>query len=319
MDVQIKRYRFSDAINNELKPLFQLDNWHGLLAVMTDYLVIMTAIALSMYSMWFYPITWLVIGARQRGLSTILHESVHAALAKNKTLNHALGAYFSGYLLFQSFSLYVDSHIKKHHAFLGHKDIDPDYKYQLDVNMYGSGRRIINWKNPIQLLWTYCVYIAKNRMGIFVSRSKDAMIGRLYWLVIFLTATYFGYLAELFLYWIIPLMSSFLIIGWYLELAEHYPMVHNNDVDLYMTRNRFSSKFESLFFSIHNENYHLIHHLKPRLPFWNLEKAHVILMQDENYRNANETMGGVFISANNNQPVIQIYNNIQKSGEVQYG
>lgn len=45
---------------------------------------------------------------------------------------------------------------------------------------------------------------------------------------------------------------------------------------------------------------HLIHHLFPAIPFWNLKKAHHILMQDDGYRFINERFGGIFVSGNKN-------------------
>ncbi|MBV9575357.1 MAG: fatty acid desaturase family protein [Gammaproteobacteria bacterium] len=307
MDFERSRYHFDDKISKELAVLYKLDNWHGLIAITIDYLVIATAVGSAIYIHWLYPVAWLIIGSRQRALATILHESVHYSLAKNKTLNYVLGTFFSGYLIFQSFSLYSVSHIKKHHAYLGDKELDPDYKYHLNLNLYQSTNKKLYSNNFRAVFFTYFSYLLKNRMGIFVSKNKDAVIGRYYLMMLFISFFYFGYLKYAVIFWFVPMISSFLMIGWFLELSEHYPMVHYNNVDLYMTRNRFSHWIEAFFFSIHNENYHLIHHLKPRLPFWNMRKAHQILMQDTNYRKINQTMGGVLISSNKSAPVISLF------------
>lgn len=41
------------------------------------------------------------------------------------------------------------------------------------------------------------------------------------------------------------------------------------------------------------------------IPFWNLKKAHFILMQDDEYRSINMQFGGIFISSNKNPSMWQ--------------
>jgi fatty acid desaturase len=125
-----------------------------------------------------------------------------------------------------------------------------------------------------------------------------------YLVSIIFTLGYFNLLKYLIILWIIPLFTIFPIIGWFVELSEHYPLVDENKVDLYMTRNRFSHYTEAFIFSIHCENFHLVHHLHPGIPFWNLQKAHRILLKDEQYKNVNMKMGGLFFSSNNQQSFI---------------
>ncbi|WP_431834907.1 fatty acid desaturase [Gallibacterium anatis] len=77
----------------------------------------------------------MLIGSRQRALATILHEASHGSLTKNKNLSKILGTYFSGYLIFQSWSSYKQSHIKNHHLKLG-SDLDPDYTFYCKMGVF---------------------------------------------------------------------------------------------------------------------------------------------------------------------------------------
>jgi fatty acid desaturase len=131
-----QRYHFSKSIQDQLSELRGLDNWHGLIAAFYDYGVIAFGAALFYLSPWFYPLSILLIGSRQRAFATLLHESVHSCLAKSRFLNRLLGTYMSGYLIFQEYNTYRDSHVKRHHAFLGDKEKDPDYTYHLDEKIY---------------------------------------------------------------------------------------------------------------------------------------------------------------------------------------
>lgn len=94
-------------------------------------------------------------------------------------------------------------------------------------------------------------------------------------------------------------MNTFPLIGWFIELAEHYPIIKNEN-DLDKSWNRFSSKIELFFTGMHNENYHLTHHLMPDIPYYNIDKVHDIMMEDKEYKKRNEIMGGIFLSSNNN-------------------
>jgi len=41
---------------------------------------------------------------------------------------------------------------------------------------------------------------------------------------------------------------------------------------------------EAFFFGIHWEGYHLVHHLWPRMPAWNMPLAHKIMLEDQEYK-----------------------------------
>lgn len=107
--------KFDKEILQEIKTLYVYDDWHGIVAIIYDYLMIIFAILLSEFSYWFLPLTVLLIGSRQRALATVLHEASHSALTKNQKLGKILGTYFSGYLIFQSWDSYSLSHVKNHH------------------------------------------------------------------------------------------------------------------------------------------------------------------------------------------------------------
>jgi fatty acid desaturase len=86
------------------------------------------------------------------------------------------------------------------------------------------------------------------------------------------------------MYWAIPLFIVFPLVNWYIELLEHFPMVGNESVDIATTRPRAVGPVSRHFFGIHAEGYHLDHHLSPKIPFWNLHKAHIVRLRDPEYR-----------------------------------
>ena len=300
-----KIYKFAYSIQQEIKTLSKLDNWHGARALLEDYFFIIVSILLTYYISWyFYPLAVLVIGARQRALATLLHEAAHNTLAKNKYINFTLGTVFSGYFIFQTFTGYKKSHVYHHHRYLGHPMLDPDLSFHISEGLYNNEapRSFIKKYIIMPLLLAkvpnYLYVLIKERLSFKESQLAETLLMCIYILIM---TTFFLLLNcqhIIIFFWIIPYLTTFQIIGWFIELSEHYPLVGNHDVDIYMTRNRESHWLEKFFLSIHNENYHLDHHLNPSTPFWNLPQAHNIRLQDPNYAKLNQSAGGIFLSAN---------------------
>ncbi|MGI9512302.1 MAG: hypothetical protein ACR2OL_05325, partial [Anderseniella sp.] len=94
----IDRHRFSREVIDGVRSLYPLDNYHGVLAVLQNLVIVAAAITLAEYFGWaMYVLAIIVIGSRQRALATLTHEAAHGTLARNKVLNNLLGTIFSGY------------------------------------------------------------------------------------------------------------------------------------------------------------------------------------------------------------------------------
>jgi hypothetical protein len=58
-----QQYKFSLESRKQFKLLSKLDNWHGILALLEDYAIILISILITCYlSDWFYPLALLLIG-----------------------------------------------------------------------------------------------------------------------------------------------------------------------------------------------------------------------------------------------------------------
>lgn len=318
---KIEKHRFSKEIHAELTLLNKLDNWHAFIGLAEDYLVIALAIALSLYNPYFYPLTLIIIGARQGALANLAHEAGHGRLTKSKTLNYFIGTYLTGYLIFQEMSTFIDSHVKSHHIYLGDKEKDPDYCYHLQVGLYahkGCRQFIKDYiLKPLYLasIFHYMANIFTNRAPTFKKYKLRATVMTLYLLSIILLVSALGYFKYFLIFWVVPFFTVFPTIGWFVDFVEHYPLVGENRLDIHMTRNRFSHFIEHFIFNMHNENYHLVHHLRPDIPFWNLNKAHQILLKDVEYSKVNQNSGGIFVSSNSRPAFIQSMISRQKNIE----
>ncbi|WP_225926540.1 MULTISPECIES: fatty acid desaturase family protein [Pseudomonas] len=288
-----------------LKHLCKKDNYHWMIALGKDYAIIAFAIYLSLgISYWFYPLSLFLIGTTQRALANILHESAHKMLAENRAINWFAGTFLSGYLIFHLHQSYVVSHIKNHHVHLGHPEKDPDYAFHLKCGLYdvNQSEREFFLKNVLMALsgfrtLQYIKYIVNDRVKPQGQDRKFTIERWLlwgYWLAIFAVAGYFGVIGQLLLFWLVPLFTMAVAVGWIIELAEHYPLPAAEKEKLLLTRNRKGSALENFFFGRHDDNYHLVHHLHPAIPHWNMKKAHALLMTHPEYARWDNLWAGIF-------------------------
>jgi fatty acid desaturase len=310
-------YRFAPDIERDIKELNHSDNWHALLAWTQDVAwMAVCVLACLRVTWWLYPVAALVIGARQRGLSTILHDCAHGVGVRSKRLQMFVGTAITAYPIFQQHYAYKVSHVFTHHPKLGNPEGDPDLKFFIEQKAYEVAPRSRYISRVVVLpaigsqTVAYLRYLVRNRLRVLrrregprnvvqasVPRSKR-MLDRIgfwtFWGTVLVLATVFGGLRDVALFWVVPYLTSFQILGWYIELSEHTPLVRDHNVDLYMTRNRRSRGLEKFLTGIHNDHHHLDHHLDPRTPFYKLHKARPVRLRDENYAALDAMTGGLW-------------------------
>jgi fatty acid desaturase len=301
----------SPDVLSRLDQLSQRSNWRCVQALLTDYAVIAGAIYLTLgVSCWFYPISLLLIGSTQRAFTNLLHEATHTTLASTRWLNYLGGTLLSGHLVFHMFVPYKHSHIANHHPFLGNEHRDPDYRFHLECGLYrgGESMRKFAFNNVVLALLGfrslgYMRYVARDRIFF---KPQDRMIGTPLsiraercmlvglWAVILTAFVWLGWLPYLIAFWFVPLLTVAIAAGWLIELAEHYPLPECERAPLLLTRNRHGWWLEQFLLGRHDDNYHLVHHLRPAIPFYNMKKAHAILLEDPAYRTWDAVWGGLF-------------------------
>ena len=137
----------NDEQISKLKILNSKDNFHGFIAIIIDIAWILSAIYLSYFSPFFYPLTILIIGSRQRALASLLHEAAHTTLFKSRILNITIGRVLCGWTILQSYGTYRITHVLNHHPKIGNDSIDPDLVYMLEQGVYKSQSRSDFLKN----------------------------------------------------------------------------------------------------------------------------------------------------------------------------
>jgi fatty acid desaturase len=303
--------RLDAGIRRGLRKLCTLDNRHGPLALAGEYLLVAVCVVLCVrVSYWFYPVALLLIGSTQRFLAHFLHEASHKTFMRNPFLNFVSGSFLAGYLVFQLYGPYRSTHVGLHHRHLGEADADPDYMFHIECGLYDERRstRSFLLREIVFALvgarsFAYLSYLVRDRFwsdgeNLTVStpipvRAERALLA-LQWLLIAGVCAWTGTLTELALFWLIPLCTSNVAIGWIAEVAEHYPLPESENKRMLLTRNRHGRWWEQFLLSRHNDRYHLVHHLNAGIPFWNLGRAHRLLLGDPGYALWDGIWAGVF-------------------------
>lgn len=312
-------FQFSRDIMRELAQL-RPDNITGALYVLKDYLVMLAcAFATVQISWWLYPIAVLIIGAHQRGLTTISHDAAHRILAKNKWWNHFLGTTFAAYPIFQRHWAYRVSHVHLHHPHLGDPEKDPDLQFFLASGVYDvreprEYKFAIVWKAILGgATLRYLKYLWHNRF--LISDKEDKSVDKrgavidsygfvAFWVIVIAGFAVTGALHLLVLFWLIPYLTTFQILGWFTEIAEHSPMCETEEQNVHLTRNRKGNLIERILFGVNFDEYHLEHHLSPGVPFWLLKRAQEIRLRDPNYARIADSWGGLFVRGPRGQPSV---------------
>lgn len=244
-----------------------------------DWLVIMGSIFLC--EKFFHPLTYLltviIIATRQHGLLVIMHEGAHYRLFRNRRLNDIISDMLAAFPTLFSTQWYRQHHLT-HHRYTNTEQ-DPDWvrKIPLKEWQFPQSSKAIKMTLWRQLFVGGLQWIQLTAM---ISKNDRAKI--IYWSLLLGTILTLGLGKEFFLYWMAPLLTLFPLIQRIRSLSEHFGLP--NEHELNETRNILAHPVERFFFSPHNVNLHLVHHLFPSVPQHRLVSLHQALLQHPIYQ-----------------------------------
>lgn len=293
---ELEKYHFSPEIVKKIRNLQRKNNWYNFFAIGLDWLIIGSVIYLNYVipTIWMYLISIIIIGSRMRGLDIMMHESSHHMLFKNRKLNKWITCFFAAYPIMISYHAYCKSHMT-HHKYLW-SEIDPD---NIRYRLVGLDQPP---KSKLQFFLRHClkpiflIHVPRYLVGMIkvTAYSKeeplfDVIVRNIYWGTIITCSIIFGFWQELILFWLVPFLTTLQILKYWAEMAEHAGL--ESDQELFATRNSFGNWFERVLIHPHQNSYHLVHHLFPAIPHYNIKKAHLILMEDPEYQKAHHCTG----------------------------
>lgn len=199
-------------------------------------------------------------------LFTISHEATHRALGRSLALNEWLGRavnfLFAPHISFR-FLRYMHM---RHHRCTNQDEHDPDY--------YSSGGPA--WLLPIRWATGDFNYL-RIYLPLFSSRPRGEQVELIVtWLLMASIVAWSiaaGHFFLVLVLWILPSRITLFLLGWTFDYLPHYGLESSAGNDpIRATRHRAGGE-PLLTLLLMYQNYHLLHHLQPRVPFYRYIRA----------------------------------------------
>jgi ferredoxin-NADP reductase/fatty acid desaturase len=198
---------------------------------------------------------------------TVGHEAGHGAIIRSgsnwKRCESVLGWLSTIPLLATSYRLFQKIH-DRHHSFTNDPDRDPDYipsdkgLFQLII-----GLGII----PFRYNW-----LALTRFNQNKSMRDTYMPTLLFFLIVWgtlLALSLHGYATEVIFFCLLPLVIANTLLLTFFDYIPHYP---HKSQDVHQATRMYPSRLLNLL--LFGQNYHLIHHMYPKLPWYQYKSVY---------------------------------------------
>ncbi len=199
---------------------------------------------------------------------TVLHDATHNSLSLNKTINNTLGR-MATFILSPVLSFRVMRFVHmQHHRFANDPVKDPDH-------WVATGAP---WTFPFRWLvldLSYPIFYLRN--NVWKTRPKSEVQSQLISLAIgmatFVAIYQAGFLMDALLLWLLPARIAIFFLAMAFDFLPHYPHAASAQEDQYKASNN-RMGFEWLLTPLLlGQNYHLVHHLYPTVPFYRYIKV----------------------------------------------
>jgi beta-carotene hydroxylase len=210
------------------------------------------------YGSWHWP-GWYSFGANVLALhlvGTVIHDASHNVAHRNRVLNAMLG-HGSALMLGFSFPVFTRVHMQ-HHANVNDPHNDPDH-------YVSTGGPL--WLIPVRFFY-HEVFFFKRKLW----RKYELLewfLGRLIVAAIVFCGWRYGFLDYLFNYWFSAAGVVGLALGLFFDYLPHRP---HHEQNRWKNARIYASPIMN--WLIMGQNYHLIHHLWPSIPWYNYQPAY---------------------------------------------
>jgi len=206
-------------------------------------------------------------------LGTVIHDASHGVAHRNRTVNAAIG-HVSAVLQGFVYPVFTRVHMQ-HHANVNDPENDPDH--------------FVSTGGP---LWLIAVRFFYHEIFFFQRRLwrkyelVEWAISRAILLSVVLAGCQFGFIGYILNFWFVPAAIMGLALGLFFDYLPHRPFKET-------TRWKNARVYPSWLLNILllGQNYHLVHHLWPSVPWYNYQKAYYQMKPQLDAHDAPQSLG----------------------------
>ncbi len=204
---------------------------------------------------------------------TIIHEASHNAAHTNRIVNAALG-HASALMLGFAFPVFTRVHLQ-HHANVNDPENDPDH--------------FVSTGGPLWLIAARFFY-----HEIFFFRRQlwrkyellEWFLSRLYLVALIVTSIQFGFIHFVLNFWFVPALIVGITYGLFFDYFPHRPF---KETARWRNARIYASPVLNVL--ILSQNYHLIHHLWPSIPWYRIQPSYFAVKHLLDERESPQTFG----------------------------
>jgi beta-carotene hydroxylase len=227
------------------------------------FLVVVIMLVLSNFGYWLWEWPhWLCFSVNTLALhcsGTVIHDACHQSAHRNRIVNAILG-HCSALILVFAFPVFTRVHLQ-HHGNVNHPKDDPDH--------------YVSTGGP---LWLIAVRFLYHEVFFFQRRLwrnyelLEWFISRLIVITIVYISVQYHFLGYILNFWFIPAFLIGITLGFFFDYLPHRPFVERS-----RWKNARVYPGKVLNILILGQNYHLIHHLWPSIPWYNYQPAYYLM------------------------------------------
>lgn len=219
----------------------------------------------------------LINGLLTYGLFSVIHDSAHRSLSRSSFLNEGIGK-IGLLFLFPYAPMAPVRWVHNQHHNHTNGPLDPD--------IFEHAAKW--WQVPFK--WScfdvyYIYYFFKYGQKV-MKRHAKGLIAYYTGLIVFVASMlYLGYGYEILMLWFIPSRISLFLIAVVFVILPHHPATVSQEENKYMATTMRMGMEGLLTPLMVYQNYHLIHHLYPEIPFYKMHRAWYLKYDEINAEN----------------------------------
>jgi beta-carotene hydroxylase len=227
------------------------------------------------YWLWQWP-HWLCFIINTLALhiaGTVIHDACHQSAHRNRVINAILG-HGSALMLVFAFPVFTRVHLQ-HHAHVNDPKDDPDH--------------YVSTGGPLWLIFVRFLYHEVFFFKRQLWRKYELLewfLSRLVVITIVYIAIQYHFLGYILNFWFIPSALVGLGLGLFFDYLPHRPFVER---DRWKNARVYANPILNIL--IMGQNYHLIHHLWPSIPWYHYQKTYYLMKPLLDEKGCHQSLG----------------------------